>query len=82
MVVFLHGGLVLDLVHLMELGAGGDVELGTQPCVTHQPVLVVGFQPVDLAIFIGEERNSLENLIIILQLADNSLIHQIPNSSA
>ena len=63
----LHGGFVFDLVHIGALGAGGDVELGAQPGVPHEPVLVVALQPVDLAVLEGEEGHGLEYLVVILQ---------------
>ena len=66
-VILLHAGLELDLVHLVQLGAGGDVELGAQRRVPHQPVFVVAFQPVDLAVFVGEEGDGLEDLVVIFQ---------------
>ncbi len=66
-VIFFHAGLELDLVHLVQLGTGGDVELGAQRGVLHQPVLVVAFQPVDLAVFVGEEGDGLEHLVIVFQ---------------
>ena len=66
-VILLHAGLELDLIHLVQLGAGGDVELGAQRRVPHQPVFVVALQPVDLAVFVGEERNGLEHFVVIFQ---------------
>ena len=66
-VVLFHAGLELDLVHLVQLGAGGDVEFGAQGRVPHQPVFVVAFQPVDLAVFVGEEGDGLEHLVVIFQ---------------
>ena len=66
-VILLHAGLELDLVHLVQLGACGDVELGAQGRVPHQPVFVVAFQPVDLAVFVGEEGDGLEHFVVIFQ---------------
>ena len=66
-VVFLHGGLILDFAHIAVLGTGGDVEFGAQPGIPHEPVFVVGFQPVNLAVFEGEEGHGLKDLVVIFQ---------------
>ncbi len=66
-VVLLHNGLKLDSVHLMKLGAGGDIEFRPQPGIPHEPILIVGLQPVDFAIFEGKIGHGLENLVVILQ---------------
>ena len=66
-IVFLHGGLELDLPHILNLGAGGDVEFRPQLGIPHEPVLIVGFQPVDLAVLEGEEGHGLEDLVVVFQ---------------
>ena len=70
LVVFFHLALVLDAGHVLRLEAGGDVEIGTQGSVPLQPVLVVGFQPVDAAMLEREERHGTVDLIIIFEVAD------------
>ena len=70
LVVFFHFALVLDAGHILRLEAGGDVEIGTQGSVPLQPVLVVGFQPVDAAMLEREERHGTVDLIIIFEVAD------------
>ena len=69
-IVGLHGRLILDLVHFVQLRAGGDVELRAQPGIPHEPVLVVAFQPVDFAVLEGEEGHGLEHLVVVFQGAD------------
>ena len=67
LVVRLHTGLELDPVHILQLVTGSDIEFRAQSSVAHQPIFVVGFQPVDLAVLIGEEGNCLEHLVVIFQ---------------
>ena len=66
-IVLLHSRLILNLKHVCFLEAGSNMELGTQLCVTLQPVLIVGFQPVDLAVLVGKERNCTEYFIVVFQ---------------
>ena len=70
LVILLHLALVLDAGHILGLEAGLDVEVRAQGRIPLQPVLVVGFQPVDAAILEGEERHRPVDLVIILQTAD------------
>ena len=70
LVVFFHLALVLDAGHILRLETGGDVEIGAQGSVPLQPVLVVGFQPVDAAVLERKERHRAVDLIIIFQAAD------------
>ena len=70
LVILLHLALVLDAGHILGLEAGLDVEVRAQGRIPLQPVLVVGFQPVDAAILEGEERHRTVDLVIILQTAD------------
>ncbi len=69
-VVFLHGGFQLDALHILPHKAGGDVELRPQVGVPGQPVLVIGFQPIDFPVFVAEKRHSPEHFVIIFQIAD------------
>ena len=70
LVVFFHLALVLDAGHILGLETGGDVEIGAQGSVPLQPVLVVGFQPVDAAVLECKERHRAVDLIVIFQAAD------------
>ena len=70
LVILLHLALVLDAGHILGLETGLDVEVRAQGRIPLQPVLIVGFQPVDAAILEGEERHRPVDLVIILQTAD------------
>ena len=70
LVILLHLALVLDAGHILGLEARLDVEVRAQGRIPLQPVLVVGFQPIDAAILEGEERHRPVDLVIILQTAD------------
>ena len=71
-----HQGFVLDEADAVGLHAGRDIEVGTQAGVLLQPVLIQGFDPVDLAVFEGEESDSPEYLVIILQGRDLVILGQ------
>ena len=66
-IVDLLGGLALKLGDVLHLDAGRDVEVRPQAGVLLQPELVVGFQPVDLAVFVGVEGDGAEQLAVIGQ---------------
>ena len=68
-VEFLHLGFELDTRNVLYLEPGSDMELGTQVSIALQPVFIIGFQPIDLAMLVDEEGNSAVNLIIVLQAA-------------
>ena len=51
----------------VHLDAGRDVEVRPEAGVLLQPELVVGFQPVDLAVFVGVEGDGAEQLAVIGQ---------------
>ena len=67
LVVFLHFGFVLDAGNVGDLEAAGDVEVGAQLGVAFQPVFVVGFQPVDAAVFEDEEGHGAVHFVIVFQ---------------
>ena len=75
-VELLHAAFVLDAVDAVVLETGGDVEVGAQLSVPQQPVLVVGLQPVDLAVLEGEEGHSAVDLVIVLQTGYLVVFHQ------
>src|SRR5699024_7302175 len=70
LVIGLHLALVLDAGDVLDVEAGGDVEVGPQAGVLLQPVLVVGLQPVDLAVREGEEGHRAVDLVVGFQAAD------------
>ena len=76
LVVGLHLGLVLDALHVRNLEAGGDVEVGAQHGVALQPVLVVALQPVDAAVLADEERHGAVHLVVVLHGADLVVLGQ------
>ena len=69
-IIGLHGGFELNLVHFIQLGAGGNIELGAQSGILHQPVLVVALQPVDFTVLKGEKRNGLEYLVVVFKVGN------------
>ena len=69
LVISLHLALVLDAGDVLQMEAGGDVEVGPQAGVLLQPVFVVGLQPVDLAVLEGEESHGAVDFVVVLQTA-------------
>ena len=66
-VELLHAAFVLDAVDAVVLETRGDVEVGAQLGIPQEPVFVIGLQPVDLAVFEGEEGYGAVDLIIVFQ---------------
>ena len=66
-ILLLHQRLFLEIRDLVVLHAGRHVEIRAQTGIQLKPVLVHGFDPVDLAVFEGKKGNCTENLIIVLQ---------------
>ena len=61
----LHGRFTLPEGKLLRLNACGDVKIFSQLCVLLKPVLIVRFQPVNLAILKGEESHSPVHAVIV-----------------
>ena len=64
-VVDFLGGLALELGDVLQLDAGGDVEVRSEAGVQFQPVFVVGLEPVDFAVFVGEPGDGPEGLVVV-----------------
>ena len=75
-VAFLHFALVLDALDEVILCAGIDVEIRAQLGVHLQPILVVGLDPVDLAIVEGKVRDSAEHLVVIAKIIHAVILSQ------
>ena len=75
-IVFLHAGLEADALDILVAEAPGDVEIGAQGGVLLQPVLVVGFQEVDAAVFEDEEGHRAVDLVVILHVVHTVILGQ------
>ena len=62
-----HQGFFLDEIDLISLNAGGDMEVRAETGILFQPVLIEGFEPVDLSVLKGEKRDRTEHLVIIFK---------------
>ena len=69
-VISFHLGLVLDAVHLSQLETAGDIEIGTQTGILHQPVLIVGLQPVNPAVLVDKICHCTIHSVIVFHAAD------------
>ena len=75
-VAFLHFALVLDALDEVILRTSIDVEIRAQLGVHLQPILVVGLDPVDLAIVEGKVRDSAEHLVVIAKIIHAVILSQ------
>ena len=75
-IAVLHGGLGLDALYEIILGAGSDVEIGAQSCILLQPEFIVGFQPVYLAMAEGKICHSAIHFLIVCYAADLVVLSQ------
>ena len=75
-VAFLHLALEFDEGNKIILGTGGDIEIGPQLGVHLQPVLIVAFQPVDLAVTEGKVSYGTHHGIVIGQAVHAVILGQ------
>ena len=75
-VAFLHFALELDAVNKIILGAGVDVEVGAQGRILLQPVFVVAFQPVDLAVPHGKVPHGADHGIVVAHVVHPVILGQ------
>ena len=66
-VVFFHGGFVFDPRNIFHAKAGGNIEVTAQMGILLQPVLIVGFEEINPAVFEDEEGHCTVDLIVILE---------------
>ena len=59
----LHGGFILDVIHVAELPARADVEIRTQTRVALEPELIIRLEPIDAAVFERKERDGAQHLM-------------------
>ena len=69
-VKLLHPGLILNAGDIAYLETACDVEIRSQLRVPFQPVLIVGFQPVNAAVLEDEKCHSPVYFVLIFQAAD------------
>ena len=69
LIKLLHTGFAFDPWHITLLKSTGNVKSSSQLCILFQPVLVVGFQPVDRTIFKDQKCHTPVNFIIVFQVA-------------
>ena len=75
-VAFLHAAFVLDALDKIVFSTGIDVKVGAHLGVHFQPVFVVGFHPVDLAVVEGKIRHRAQHLVVAAQIADPVILGQ------
>ena len=66
----LHCGLALPQRKLIRHDPCRNVEIFSEPCVQLQPVLIVGFDPVDASVFESKESNGAVDLAIVFHGID------------
>ena len=76
LVVRLHGGFTLDVLHVCTLPARADVEVRAQTGVIHEPVLIVGLEPVNASVLEREEADGAQHLVIVVECGDKVVLGQ------
>ena len=76
MIVRLHGGFALDVLHVCTLPARADVEVRAQTGVIHEPVLIVGLEPVNAPVLERDEADGTQHLVIVVECRDKVVLGQ------
>ena len=66
-IIFFHFGFVFDARNILIVEAGSNLKITAEMSIPLQPILIVGFQPVNFAVFVLEKGYSPSYLVIIFQ---------------
>ena len=66
-IILFHSGFALESFDGSGADTCGDVEIGAELRILFEPIFIVGFDPIDLAVLKGEESNGAENLVVIFE---------------
>lgn len=75
-ITFFHLALEFDALDEIILCTGCNVEVGTQLCVHFQPILVVGFQPIDFSVMESEITDGADHLIVVPKIVHTVILRQ------
>ena len=75
-VAFLHLALIFNALDEIVLRAGRDVKIGAHLGIHFQPILVVGLQPVNLAVVEGKIRHGTQHFVVAAQVIHTIIFRQ------
>ena len=76
LVVGFHHGFALKLFDLSGFNAGGDIKICPQAGILFQPIFIVAFYPVDLAILESEKAHGAQHFIIVFHVVHTVILGQ------
>ena len=69
-IIFFHLRFILYPWHIFYLKTTADIKICAQFCIPFQPILIIGFQPINTTMLKGQKCHSPIYFILILQTAD------------
>ena len=76
LVVGFHHGFALKLFDLSGFNTGGDIKICPQASILFQPIFIVAFYPVDLAILESEKAHGAQHFIIVFHVVHTVILGQ------
>mgnify|MGYP002569738599 CR=1 FL=1 len=76
LVVGFHHGFALELFDLSGFNAGGNIKICPQAGILFQPIFIVAFYPVDLAILESEKAHGAQHFIIVFHVVHTVILGQ------
>ena len=76
LVVGFHHGFALKLFDLSGFNTGGDIKICPQAGILFQPIFIVAFYPVDLAILESEKAHGAQHFIIVFHVVHMVILGQ------
>ena len=76
LVVGFHHGFALELFDLSGFNTGGDIKICPQAGILFQPIFIVAFYPVDLAILESEKAHGAQHFIIVFHVVHTVILGQ------
>ena len=76
LVVGFHHGFALKLFDFSGFNAGGDIKICPQAGILFQPIFIVAFYPVDLAILESEKAHGAQHFIIVFHVVHTVILGQ------
>ena len=76
LVVGFHHGFALKLFDLSGFNTGGDIKICPQAGILFQPIFIVAFYPVDLAILESEKAHGAQHFIIVFHVVHTVILGQ------
>jgi hypothetical protein len=68
-IIFLHCRFALEAFDGSRADTCGNIEIGAELRILFKPIFIVGFDPIDLTVFEGEESHCAENFVVVFERA-------------